>query len=246
MAANKKGRNQGLYYFTRGQLAGLAAGFVVTSVVIFFLGILIGQGLEERKLLKQEEPLVKIPAQPLSVKPGSASAAPLKEEMTFYDTLTNGPARSEPAGEKLVKEVKQVERTVKPSIKETKAIPREEIARPSEKVKAGAAKEPLALEVRKEPLPQKSVEPEAKTGTEAQERAWAVQVNAFPHERDAANLAKKLTDKGYDAYVVTTSVKGKTWYRVRVGRLATREDARELQEDLQTKEKFTNSITVSR
>ena len=236
-----------MYYFTRGQLAGLAAGFAVTSVVIFFLGILIGQALEERKLLKQEEPLVKIPVEPLSVKPGSAPEAPLKEkeEMTFYDTLTNGPGRSEALAGRLVKEIKQAERTVKPSVKETKAVPREEIAPPSEKVKAGAAKEPLALEIRKEPPPQRNLE-EAKTGTETQERAWAVQVNAFPHERDATNLAKKLADKGYDAYVVPTSVKGKTWYRVRVGRLATREEAKELQGDLQTKEKFTNSITVSR
>ena len=237
-----------MYYFTRGQLAGLAAGFVVTSVVIFFLGILIGQALEERKLLKQEEPLVKIPVEPLSVKPGSAPGAPLKEkeEMTFYDTLTNGPGRSEALAGRLVKEIKQAERTVKASVKETKAVPREEITPPTEKVKAGVAKDPLALEMRKEPPTQRSLESEAKTGTETQERAWAVQVNAFPHERDAINLAKKLTDKGYDAYVVPTSVKGKTWYRVRVGRLATRQEAKELQGDLETREKFANSITVSR
>ena len=77
-------------------------------------------------------------------------------------------------------------------------------------------------------------------------RVWAVQVNAFPNERDATNLTNKLTDKGYDAYVVPTSVKGKTWYRVRVGRLATREEAEQLEEILKTKEKFSNTITVSR
>jgi len=56
MAENWKERGQHLYYFSRGQLAVLAAGFTVASVVIFFLGVLIGQGIEERKILKKKNP----------------------------------------------------------------------------------------------------------------------------------------------------------------------------------------------
>ena len=81
MAENRKSKDRGYFYLTRGQLFILAIVFVIASVVFFFLGILIGQSIEERKLLQREEPVVKIPIQP---KVRSA-----EEEMTFYDTLTH-------------------------------------------------------------------------------------------------------------------------------------------------------------
>ena len=94
---------------------------------------------------------------------------------------------------------------------------------------------------------QKASEAEgAKADTEAREKVWAVQVNAYPLERDAKNLTKKLKDKGYDAYVVSTNIKGRNWYRVRVGHLQTQEEAKALQDTLKAKEKFTKSITTSR
>ena len=200
MAENWKGRGQDLYYFSRGQLAALAAGFTITSVVIFFLGILIGQGIEERKILKKKEgPLVKIPVQPLASRSKSKPIA--REEMTFYDTLS----------------------------------------------KTGRKKAALPPKVKKKaPAPKKAEAERVKAGTGAGESVWSVQVNAFPHERDAKRLAKKLSAKGYDAYVLPTTIKGRTWHRVRVGRFAKREQAKQLQETLNREEKFTKSFTTNR
>ena len=65
---------------------------------------------------------------------------------------------------------------------------------------------------------------------------WSVQVASYPEEKDAQTLAKKLADKGYDTYVVTVQLKGKSWHRVRVGRLATETDAEKLQQTLKTAE----------
>ena len=254
MAENRKGRGQDLYYWTRGQLLILAVGFTVTSVVVFFLGILIGQGIEERKLLKKEEPLIKIPVQPLS-RGSAAAGTPGKEEMTFYDTLAKTPQGSQPTRVEPAKEIKPAERAVKPVSKEPKPAAQEEKTAAVEKVKsaekvrekAAAEKGAVRAEAEKETAAPKPPETEgSKTGTEAQEKVWAVQVNAYPLERDAKNLAKKLKDKGYDAYVVSTNIKGRNWYRVRVGRLETQEQAKALQETLKTKENFTKSITTSR
>ncbi len=214
MAENWRERGYGLYYFSRGQLAALAVGFTVTSVVVFFLGILIGQGIEERKLLKNEETLVKIPLRPLSQGPGLAPGAPAKEEMTFYDTLAKAPSGAKPTRGGAAKGIKPAEKSVKPAVKEVTAISAQRV--------------------------------KEKDGTETRKGVWAVQVNAFPHKRDANNLAKKLTVKGYEAYVVSTNIKGKTWHRVRIGHLATRAEAKELQKTLKTKEKFARAITVSR
>ncbi|MBI2209578.1 MAG: SPOR domain-containing protein [Deltaproteobacteria bacterium] len=243
-----------MYYWTRGQLLGLAIAFAAASAVVFFLGILIGQGIEERKLLKKEEPLIKIPAQPLSQGGGTTTAG--KEEMTFYEELAKkGPSappatRLEPA-----KETKAAEKAAKPATKETKAPAQEVKIAPAEKVKTAekvkekrvAEKSAPAAEATREAPAKKAAEPkETATSVEAREKVWAVQVNAFPFERDAKGLAKKLRDKGYDAYVVPTNIKGKDWYRVRVGRFKTQEEAKTLQDTLKTREKFTKSITTSR
>ncbi|MGH7766000.1 MAG: SPOR domain-containing protein, partial [Candidatus Binatia bacterium] len=75
---------------------------------------------------------------------------------------------------------------------------------------------------------------------------WTVQVDAYPDELSSRMVAQRLKRKGYEAYVVLTSVKGRDWYRVRVGHFATRREAKELLEDLQTKEKFTMAMAVSR
>lgn len=220
----------------------MAGGFAATSVVVFLLGIVVGQWIEEGKLLKKnEEPLVRIPVEPLGKGTGPAPGSPAKEEMTFYDTLAKAPA-AEPA-----KPIKPVEKAAKPAVKEIKAAAKVGPSEPPEKPaeKPGAAKAGSLPEAQKETQAQKTAETEAaEAGTGA--RVWTVQVNAYPEERDAKGLVKKLKGRGYDAYVVPTTVKGNTWYRVRVGRLETKEEARELQETLKTKESFTKAITVSR
>jgi cell division septation protein DedD len=191
----------------------LAAGFAVTSVIVFLLGVLIGQGIEERKLLKKEEPLVKIPVEPLLQ--GSAGASSAKEEITFYDTLAKVP---EGTGATQGKTEKASEKPAKARAAETRASKREA--------------------------------PAAETRDQVRERtdksAWTVQVNAFPQEGDANRLAKRLTDKGYDAYVVTKNIRGKTWYRVRVGHFATRAEAKAMQEALKVKENLSQTMAVSR
>lgn len=212
MAGNRRGIGRGLYYFSRGQLAVLGAGFTIASVVVFFLGILIGQRIEEGKLLKREEPLVKIPVK--SLVRGSKTGARSKEEMTFYDTLAKAPPR------RSVKEVKPPSKAVKSTLKETKTAAKETTAVPPRKLQGN-------------------------TKTQTQERVWSVQVNAYPHGRDAKNLVKKLKNKGYPAYVVPITIRGRTWHRVRVGRLATREQAEKLQKTLKRKENFTKSFTTS-
>lgn len=81
MAENQKSSKGSYFYLSRGQLLILAVAFILASAIFFFLGILIGQRIEERKLLHRQEPAVKIPLQPdLNGK---------EEEMTFYDTLTD-------------------------------------------------------------------------------------------------------------------------------------------------------------
>jgi cell division septation protein DedD len=243
MPENRKGSEIGLYFLNRSQLVLLAAGFTATCVIAFLLGIVIGQGVEERKLKKQEEPLVKVPIQPASAKSGQAPAAK-DDQLTFYDTLSKGaaaPAAKQPAPERNASvDVKPVVE-VKPENKE----------KTEAKQKSAKTAEPApAVKEKEKPAPEK-VETASKTTEDDQAKSdaprdWTVQVNAFPDERSAQRLAERLKQKGYDAYVVTANIKGRDWYRVRIGHFPARAQAKEYLEQLQAKEDFPKAIAVSK
>ena len=74
---------------------------------------------------------------------------------------------------------------------------------------------------------------------------WTVQTGAFAQQQEADNVAKKLRDKGHDAYVVVAVVNGREWHRVRVGRLASRAEAEKLQEILRTKESLKQALVTN-
>jgi twitching motility two-component system response regulator PilH len=67
--------------------------------------------------------------------------------------------------------------------------------------------------------------------------SYSVQVGSFSSEKNAQSLDKKLKQKGYDSFVhkhVTSSQK--TYYRVLVGHLETKQKALELSRNIQRKE----------
>jgi len=222
MAENRRSRSQGFYYFSRGQLAILAVGFTVTCTLTFFLGMLIGQGIEERKLLKREGQgsVAKIPTRPLRRGSSPARATPQDQEMTFYDTLTKTPPRAKARTERKA----QVSQPKNQAAKKAKA-----------RVARSTVKE-------MKPTTRKRTERTARAATQPEKSVWSVQVKAFARQRDASDLAKRLKGKGYDAYVVSIQIKGRTWYRVRVGRLATQLEAQGLLLKLKRQEKYTRAI----
>jgi cell division septation protein DedD len=345
MAENRKDAENGQYYVSKTQVVVVATGFAATCALIFLLGILVGQGIEERKLLKQEEPLVKVPFQPLAPGAKSGPGAPAKDELTFYDTLAKAPAAAPPSAKEPVKEAKAAEKTAKtpdvqpakepikdakpaekaprPAAQETKESQAEakesqeakpatkeiktakanvaaeapaqktkengEKSAPTENGKNGkpeAAPEPAptakaaqetpkvaqetpkaaqetpkaapkaAPEAAPKAAPKAAPEAAPKTAPKAAQeekakpdaagRVWAVQVNAYPEEGRAQKMVERLKEKGYDAYVVTANIKGKDWYRVRVGHFGARSQVKELLEEIQTKENFPKAIAVSR
>jgi cell division protein FtsN len=262
MAENRKDIEASRYYFSKSQLALVTTGFVFTCILVFLLGLVVGQGVEERKLLKQEEPLAKVPIQPpaSTAKPSQGEAGK-DDQLTFYDTLSKGggaaPAK-EPPAEKAAKMKSSAE--VEPPVKEGKTVkapvPAPEPPPAAKDIKTAKAALPEAVPVKKEKVekaPEK-VDTAAKTAEDEKAKSdaprdWMVQINAYPDERSAQRLADRLKQKGYDAYVVTANIKGHDWYRVRIGHFPTRTQAKEYLEQIQTKEtkeNFTKAIAVSK
>lgn len=236
MADNRRGRER-RFYFSRGQLFILATGVLIGSVIIFFLGMLIGKEIEGRKIGAKEEPLVKIPANPLLQESGPGGAASSKEELTFYDTLTKSP-EAKSARKESVKESRRAEKPVKAEVKEAKSAAQERGREAERKLSASEApKESVAAK----PTETARVESKAEGG----EALWSVQVNAFPDERSAQIWVDRLKNKGYKAYMVEGNIKGRSWYRVRVGRYGTREEAEKVEEQLKSRENLTKAFATS-
>jgi cell division septation protein DedD len=236
MAENRRGK-ENRFYFSRGQMVLLGAAFILTSIVIFFLGMFVGKGIEERKLAKKEEPLVKIPVKP-SKEAGGAPAAQAKDEISFNDAGSKS-ADAVAVAEEKTKEVAPAEKVAKVTAKETKTQTKAE----APVVKAVEMKSERSAPVEEAPKKAETTETAAEKD---QSKIWRAQVNAYPDERSAKQIVDRLKNKGYNAYVTEVQNNGKAWFRVSVGKYSSRVEADKAVEALKTKENFPKAFVVSK
>jgi len=75
---------------------------------------------------------------------------------------------------------------------------------------------------------------------------YTVQIVSFPDKRFAKEMESTLKSRTYPAYVQKADIPGKgTWYRVRVGKFSTKEEARQYANDIKTSEPSINSVYVA-
>jgi cell division septation protein DedD len=229
MAENRRDRDK-RFYFSRGQLVLLGGAFTLASLIIFFLGIVVGRGIEERKIARPEEPLIKIPVNPSAQGSGAGPAGQAKEELTFYDTLAKS-SNSGSASEEKANEPKQSEKATKFERKEFKSRGRD-------------ASQPGSLRAEEKSPVGKSNPVQLSNAVEESGKAWYVQVNAFPDEKSGKVSVDRLKNKGYNAYLTEARNKGKLWYRVRVGEFSTREEAERIADILKSRENFPKAFAT--
>lgn len=71
---------------------------------------------------------------------------------------------------------------------------------------------------------------------------FTVQLASYSDEDEAIKMATDLKSKGYTAFYVPASVKGKTWYRVSVGQFTTQKEAQNYRADFMNKTKIDSAI----
>jgi cell division septation protein DedD len=103
------------------------------------------------------------------------------------------------------------------------------LKQPGEKAQAG-------------PPPKAPDAPAAAAPSDPTARPWAVQVAALNVRTEAEAIAKRLSSKGYAAYVVAPT-DGTSVYRVRVGRFNSQREAEPLKAKLEKEEQFKPWIT---
>ncbi len=192
------------------QLVFLFMAVTVVSVVIFLCGVLVGRGVRPEP--SGTDAFVAQPTPPPAPEPPAAAAA-------TSDT---------------------------PS-----ATTKENLTYPERLASAGAAEERL----RKTPPPARTVAPRTVTpapsappaqvapaaspaAAEPAGPGFAIQLAALGKRDEADGLARRLTGKGYRAYVIAPSAGGPTVFRVRVGKFKDLREAESVKARLEKEEQF--------
>jgi septal ring-binding cell division protein DamX len=214
---NEEGRVR--FGLGRWTFSAFVGATLLISVVIFFLGVLVGQRLEADKNGNPEGPLLPIEMGELS-KSGTSQA----EDMTFYDVLGSKQSGG-------FEELKAPEGSVQDPKRqgESELTSRDKTAK-KEETKVSVQAVPNLKEVERPDL--------TKPG------GWTVQVNAFEEKRGADDLVRKLKKKGVDAYVMKVDVRGQIWFRVRAGHFDSKEKAKQLENRLKTEEKLLKAFAT--
>ena len=211
------------------QLVFLFMAATVVSVVIFLCGVLVGRGVraERQAALNDATPATIEPTPqpavaekaPAGSDPTAAAAPPpTVDDLSYFNRL-----------EKQVQPTEQL----KTAKAEPAPAPRPVAAPPApvEKPKP----EPVKAE------PPKAVAKEAPAPPAGD--GYVIQVAAMPEHGVADAMAKRLSSKGYSAFVMTADGAKPTMYRVRIGKFKTKREAETVAARLQKEEQFKPWIT---
>ncbi|MBI5043954.1 MAG: SPOR domain-containing protein [Nitrospirae bacterium] len=194
-----------------------------------------------------------------------------KDDFTFYKTLQNGkeppPLKQQKTEERAQKKEEKIQKTEESSKKAEKTEDRgqkkeektqktEVRSQKIEEKKHKAEDKGNKSEVRSQEsgvknkktgnTKEKVAKRNIKDELPAKEKRFTLQVAAFKEREKAEDIAGSLKKKGYDPYIVPVTIPEKgVWYRVRIGRFATRPDAQSIQARLKKSEGISSFITFT-
>jgi cell division septation protein DedD len=204
------------------QLVFLFMAVTVVSVVIFLCGVLVGRGVRaERGLEAAALDAAGAVAEAPAAGPAASTNTPAtaNEKLTYPDRL---------AGDRPVSEPLAGGRQPAPSPPSPPAAPAPPAASSQPPAPAPASTPaPPASSAVSPPLPSEPAGP-----------GFAIQVTALRERTEAENLVRRLSGKGYSAYVVPPAAGTPAVYRVRVGKFKERRDAEAAAARLQQEEQF--------
>ena len=237
------------------QLVFLFMAATVVSVVIFLCGVLVGRGVKAQLNNVAEntpassvaettptQPPTPAPVPTAGSDPTAASPPPAADELSYFNRLEKPNAPAE--------QLKTADRGAKAEQRETPAAAPKRTppppAAPPAPVKA--AVEPAAPPAPPAPAPAPVAAPvttpaPAASSAEPGGQGFAVQIAALNVRSEADAIAKRLSSKGYTAYVLTPASGAPSVFRVRIGKFNTRREAENVAARLQKEEQFKPWVT---
>jgi DedD protein len=209
------------------QLVFLFMAVTVVSVVIFLCGVLVGRGVRTERASTEpaaaEVPVADAtpaPPPPAAVSSPGGSPATANETLTYANRL----AGTDPPKEQLTTTPAPAPPAPAPSAPATKEKP----APAAEKPAPAAAAPPAAATASAGPP----------VAAEPSGPGFAIQLAALRQREEADGVARRLTSKGYPAYVMTPDAGAPSVFRVRVGKFKDRREADAVAARLQKEEQF--------
>jgi cell division septation protein DedD len=210
------------------QLVFLFMAVTVVSVAIFLCGVLVGRGVRAERGSEAETAELNAPSEPAPQQaaspatpiptgsdPTTAAAPPAVDDLSYFNRLQ----ATKPPPEKL----KAPERSAAATSggrSAAPATPAGQAAAAPPPGQAAAATPPV------EKAPVRAAVPEAAPGHTPQGTGgYAVQIAALNLRSEADAIAKKLSAKGYAAYVLNPAAGTPQIYRVRIGKYGSRREA---------------------
>jgi rare lipoprotein A len=206
------------------QLVFLFMAATVVSVVIFLCGVLVGRGVRAERLAASvdasaatiepaPQPAPASTATPAGSDPTTAAPPPTVDDLSYFNRLE--------------KQAPPVEQLKTPPATSTSAPAAHTATAPAPKLQPPAA----------------AATPSAQPSPPAASDGYAIQVAAMLDQTDADAMARRLSSKGYNAFILPLGETTPTRYRVRVGKFKTKREAEVVASKLQKEEQFKPWIT---
>ncbi len=230
------------------QLVFLFMAATVVSVVIFLCGVLVGRGVRAQtggvadnaptSTVAETTPTqapIPAPAPAAGSDPTTVTAPPpAADELSYFTRLEKSnapPEQLKPSPEKNAAPVERSASTPPPAAAAPRTLPAPPPA---------SAKEPARA-----PAPAIAPPPVAAAPSSAEPagQGFAVQIAALNVRSEADAIAKRLSSKGYTAYVLAPANGTPSVFRVRVGKFNTRREAETVAAKLQKEEQFKPWVT---
>ena len=227
------------------QLVFLFMAATVVSVVIFLCGVLVGRGVRAERAATEVasvNPVTDAPAPQPSQTPSPAPAgsdptaapppAPAADDLTYFDRLEKPKSPAEQLRAPSPDRGGKADKTDKKDKADKNA------SRTERGVGAATSAPPAPQPKAPAGLPASAAQPAEPAG-----QGYAVQIAALNVRTEAEAIAKRLTSKGYAAYVLAPPSGTPAVYRVRVGKFPTRREAESIAARLKKEEQFNPWVT---
>ncbi|MEW6431892.1 MAG: SPOR domain-containing protein [Myxococcota bacterium] len=235
------------------QIVSITVASLVVLGGVFMLGVVVGKKLagEVAEARPAVDLLTQLDEKSKALEQMQADAS----DLTFQDELT----KKSPtliAGAPVVKPIEApkpaepVKPAEPPKPAEPTAVPLAAAPLPESPLPVALPETPKA-----EPVPTRTHDGGAlreafgkaqKVPETAADGAWSIQLAAYQDRAEADRFAAGLRDKGYAPYIIEAAIPGKgTWFRVRMGRFASKDAAGRYLEDFQRETSMNAIVTAA-
>lgn len=225
------------------QVITLTFGFLFASVLIFICGWWVGYDMAEQRLANEPQvvrmpapaPPTPLPTSTATAKPTAAAVAESTAPAATPAARTATPTATRPA-------LPTATRPPTTTRTHTRTLP-PATATPGEPT--ATAFVPTPAPVTPIPVTPAGEAPAADADGKAAARVWTVQAFSTTDTVQAIVQQRRLRDRGYDVFIVTTQIAGTPWYQVRVGRFKERDEARAIADKLRAEEGLEGAFVAS-